>query len=133
MSPLRAAATTFFTYGPIGPAIHLSSTAAVPRSNAALSTVSMRTPLAFSSAMSLSSDSCDSLRCSAVASAAASRTAFRSASDSLSQLRLLIRNGVISYLWPVSEMNFCTSYSLLAWMFISGFSCPSTTPCCSAT
>jgi hypothetical protein len=27
----------------------------------------------------------------------------------LSQVRLLIRKGVISYLWPVSEMNLLTS------------------------
>ena len=39
--------------------------------------------------------SCDSLRCRAVASAAASVTALRSASDRRSQQRLLIRNGVI--------------------------------------
>ena len=32
-----------------------------------------------------------------------------------------------------SEMNLFTSYSLEDWMLASGFSCPSTTPCCSAT
>ena len=101
--------------------------------NGPWSTLSICTPLALSSANIFSSDSCASLRCSAVASAAASWTTFLSACESLSQERLPIRNGVISYLWPVSEMYFCTSCSLPAQMLTSGFSCPSTTPCCSAT
>jgi hypothetical protein len=100
---------TFLTYGPIGPAAHLSSTLAVAFSKALLSGVVTCTPLALSSASSFSSASSDSLRYSAVASAAASVTALRSASDSLSQLRLLISKGVIWNIWLVSARCFCTS------------------------
>ena len=74
----------------------------------------------------------DISRFSLPASAAASSTAFWSAFDRVSNTILLASSGVASYLWPVSEMYFCTSKSLEEWMFISGFSCPSTTPCWSA-
>ncbi len=95
--------------GPIGEASHLSSTLPVALAKGVLSTVLICTPLALRSATSLSSLSLDSLRCSAVASTAASISTLRSASDRRSQLRLLISSGVISYLWPVSEMNLFTS------------------------
>ena len=58
---------------------------------------------------------------------------FWSAGVRRSHERLLITNGFVSYLWPVSVRYFCTSYSLADAMFASGFSWPSTTPCWSAT
>src|SRR3989344_865622 len=105
----RAAAMTFLRQGSMGLVSHLASTADVALANAALSTVVTCTPLALRSPNSLSSASCDILRCSAVASAAASVTALRSASDRRSQVRLLIRNGVIWNMWLVRARCFCTS------------------------
>ena len=41
-------------------------------------------------------------------------------------------SGVVSYLWPVSEMYFWTSKKRDVQMWAAGFSWPSTTPCCIA-
>ena len=55
-----------------------------------------------------------------------------SAALSLSKAALFIRKMAGEYTWPVSVRCFCTWSNLAAMITDSGFSWPSTVPCCSA-
>ena len=55
-----------------------------------------------------------------------------SAADSLSNTALFITKMQGEYTCPVSDRFFCTWSNLAEMMTDSGFSCPSTVPCCRA-